>query len=159
MDHRRCVCVLRLTNTSTGRKETFQPTTPGFVRLYVCGPTVYDHTHIGHGRSYVVFDVLKRYLTVLGHHVCHVQNFTDIDERIVAKARAANEDPLALSSRYVLAYHADMDWLGVVRASFYPRTSEHIDDCIDLAQRIVEGNRGYATEGDVFLAHGATRGL
>ncbi len=151
--------MLRLTNTRTGRKETFHPAVPGLVRMYVCGPTVYDDCHIGHGRSFVVFDVLKRYLTLLGNHVCHVQNFTDIDERIADKARELGEDPFALSTRYITSYHTDMDWLGVVRASFYPRTSEHIDDCVELAQRLTTSGHSYAVDGDVFLARSATTGL
>src|SRR5207245_2858199 len=105
--------VLRLYNTRTQKKETFAPRVPGRVKMYVCGPTTYDYSHLGHARSYIDFDTARRYLEFLGYHVTYVVNFTDIEEVIIRRAKEAGKEPLAYAQYYIDSFLDDMRALNV----------------------------------------------
>src|SRR5438552_964368 len=123
--------LFQLHNTRTHRVEPFAPREPGVVRMYVCGPSVYDEAHLGHARSYVAYDAMKRALRELGgYRVRHVQNFTDVEESIAPRAKQHGMAPLEWASHLVARFLDDMDALHVARADHYPRVSEHIDDII-----------------------------
>ncbi|MFZ9886282.1 MAG: cysteine--tRNA ligase [Myxococcota bacterium] len=122
---------LRIYNTLTRLKEDFIPLETGHVGMYVCGVTVYDYCHIGHARCYVAFDVVRRWLQRT-YTVKYVQNFTDVDDKIIARAHETGEEPLALSARFADEFHHDMDDLGIMRADVEPRVSTSMDDIIDF---------------------------
>src|SRR5882762_4788279 len=124
--------MLRLYNTLTARLEPFQPVHPPEVRMYVCGITPYDVTHLGHARCYVVFDVIRRVLKAQGFNVRYVQNFTDVDDKIIARAAEKGVTPSELISAYIDDYYSKMDALGVQRADLYPKVTEHLPDIIEL---------------------------
>ncbi|MFV2041162.1 MAG: class I tRNA ligase family protein, partial [Candidatus Hydrothermarchaeales archaeon] len=115
--------VLKIYNTKARKKEVFTPVEEGKVGMYVCGVTPYDFSHIGHARSYVAFDMIRRVLEYLGYNVSFVQNFTDVDDKIIARAKELRDDPLELSKRFIEAYLQDMDALGVKRADSYSLVS------------------------------------
>jgi cysteinyl-tRNA synthetase len=133
---------LRLLNSMTKRLERFEPLNKSDVRIYSCGPTVQDHTHLGVCRRVVVADLLVRYLTYLGHPVRHVMNITDIDDKTIAKAQEEGVSLQELTDRYTGSFFEDLDQLGVRRAAAYPRASEHIEDMVEMTRKLVE--RGYA---------------
>ncbi|MGA2573429.1 MAG: cysteine--tRNA ligase [Candidatus Methanomethylicaceae archaeon] len=133
---------MQIYNTRTREKEELMTQTPNVVKAYVCGPTVYDYSHIGHARTYVNFDVLKRYLEATGYEVVHIQNFTDVEEKITDKAREEGVDPTALANKYIGEYFKDMDALNVKRATRYPRASEYIGRIIEITKSLVA--KGYA---------------
>ncbi len=139
-------------NTLSKKKELFQTIEPEKVLMYVCGPTVYDSCHIGHARSAVVFDVIFRYLKTQGYDVVYVRNFTDIDDKIIQRAAETGMDPEALADKYIHEFYRDMDALHVERASFEPRVTEHIDDVVQLVQKLIAKKVAYVVDGDVFFA-------
>ena len=139
-------------NTMNRRKELFEPLEPGKVSMYVCGVTVYDYSHVGHGRVYVAFDAAYRHLKQSGFDVTYVRNFTDVDDKIIQRANERGEEPQALSERYIEAFHEDMDALGVLRPEVEPRVSTHIQEIIDLTQRILDAGHGYEIDGDVYFS-------
>ncbi len=144
---------IQIFDTLAGRKRPFQPFEPGKVRFYCCGPTVYDHAHVGHARSYLVWDVVVRHLRARGFQVKYVRNFTDIDDKIIRRAAERGEDPTALAARFAAAYDEDMDALGNVRPDVAPKVSEHIPQIVSLIERLVERGFGYAPgNGDVYFA-------
>mgnify|MGYP005858514111 CR=1 FL=1 len=143
---------LRLYNTLTRKVEPFISVHGNKVYMYVCGPTVYDYCHIGHARSYLTFDVLKRYLQFLGYTVIHVQNFTDVDDRILQKASETGVEPQKVSEKYITAYFDDMDKLGIQRANIYTKVTEHIDEIIDAIAKLIEKNFAYESAGDVYFS-------
>ncbi len=143
---------IRIYNTLTRKKEPFEPAEPGKVRMYVCGPTVYDACHIGHARSIVVFDVIARYFRARGYEVTYVRNFTDIDDKIIRRAAESGTDPKALAERYIHEFYKDMDTLKVARATVEPRATEHIPQILQVIQRLVEKGVAYAVDGDVFFS-------
>ena len=121
------------------------------VKIYVCGPTVYDVPHIGHGRSYVFFDVVRRYLEFLGYQVTLVTNFTDTEESITKRAHELGKQPTALAEEMIRVFLKEMDQLGVKRANVYPRVTEHISDIIELTQQLVQMGYAYTVDGEVFF--------
>ena len=123
----------------------------GTVRIYLCGVTAYDDSHIGHARTVVVFDVLRRLLERSGRRVVLVQNFTDIDDKIVARAADEGADPAALAERYIASYHRDFDALGVARASAYPRATGHMRQITGLVSSLLEGGFAYESGGGVYF--------
>ncbi|MBN1389364.1 MAG: cysteine--tRNA ligase [Candidatus Thermoplasmatota archaeon] len=131
-------------NTETRSKQVFEPVEEGKVCMYVCGPTVYDDCHVGHARTYVAFDTIRRYLEYKGYGVTYIQNFTDVDDKIIARAVEKGVPPLVLSERYVQEYFDDMGRLNVRRASIHPKASETIPDMIIVIQGLIE--KGYAYE-------------
>ncbi len=139
-------------NTLTQQKELFQTIEPGKVRMYVCGPTVYDSCHIGHARSVVVFDVIQRYLKSQGYEVVYVRNFTDVDDKIIQRAAERGVKPKELAERFIEEFYRDMQALYVEPATFEPRVTEHIDDIVDIIEKLIAKGSAYAVEGDVFFA-------
>ena len=140
-------------NTMTRRKEELVPLTPGEIKMYVCGPTVYNFIHIGNARPLVVFDTLRRYLEYRGYKVTLVQNFTDVDDKLI---RRSNEEHCTLkdvAERFIGEYFTDADGLGVERSTMNPRATEHIGDIIALVQRLIDLGHAYPAEnGDVYFA-------
>lgn len=142
---------LQIYNTLSSKKEIFETAEPGHARIYVCGPTVYDFTHIGHARCYVVYDVLVRHLKQTGK-VTYVRNVTDIDDKIIKRARENGEDPVSLSDRFWRAYSADMEKLGNLTPDVEPKVSEHLDEIRTLIQRLVDKGHAYESDGDVYFS-------
>ncbi|XVF84371.1 hypothetical protein PTKIN_Ptkin17bG0031200 [Pterospermum kingtungense] len=142
---------LWLHNTMSKKKEVFKPKVEGKVGMYVCGVTAYDLSHIGHARVYVTFDVLYRYLKHLGYEVCYVRNFTDVDDKIIARANELGEDPISLSKRYCDEFNQDMVHLHCLPPSVEPRVSDHMPQIIDMIKQIVYNGYAYKVEGDVFF--------
>jgi cysteinyl-tRNA synthetase len=148
---------LRLYNTKSGDKEDFVPLEEGAVRIYVCGPTVYDDCHVGHARSYVAFDVLRRYLEHKGYDVTYVQNFTDVDDKIINRAREKRIPPLALSEHYIQEYYKDMDMLNIRRATIHPKASELVPDMVHFITDLVRKGNAYVVNGSVYFEVGTAR--
>ncbi|MEW6684126.1 MAG: cysteine--tRNA ligase [Nitrospirota bacterium] len=142
---------LRLYNTMTAAKELFRPRVPRHVGMYVCGVTVYDLCHIGHARSAIVFDVLRRYLESRGLIITYVRNFTDIDDKILHRAQRDGIGWREVAERYVAEYYRDMDALGVRRATVEPKATDHIADMLALITGLVEKDKAYVEGGDVFF--------
>src|SRR5947208_6818082 len=143
--------VLRLSNTRTRKKEPFAPLTPGHVKMYVCGPTTYDYSHLGHARSYIDFDTARRYLEFLGHRVTYVQNFTDIEEVIIRRAKEAGKAPLAYAQYYIDSFLEDMRALNVKPPDHMPKVSEHIPEITALIARLVDRGYAYPIDGEVYF--------
>ncbi|BBO67000.1 cysteine--tRNA ligase [Desulfosarcina alkanivorans] len=143
---------MRIYNTLTKTKETFEPMVPGQVKMYVCGPTVYDYCHVGHARSVVVFDVVVRYLRAMGYQVTYVRNFTDVDDKIINRAGEVGMDARRLAEKYIAEFYRDMDALNVIRADREPRVTEHIDDIIGIVKTLIDKKAAYTADGDVFYA-------
>lgn len=143
---------LRIYNTMSGEKIPFEPIEPGHVGMYVCGPTVYDYCHIGHGRSAVVFDVVVRFLRAVGYKVTYVRNFTDVDDKIINRANEIGTSSEDLARRFIDAFYRDMDALFVQRADIEPKVTEHIEDIIKLVNGLIEKNYAYEVDGDVYYS-------
>ena len=143
---------LRVYNTLTKQKEAFVPLEEGKVKMYVCGVTPYNHPHIGNARPFVTWDVIRRYLEQQGWEVMHVQNFTDVDDKII---RTANEEQVpwhAISELYIASYFEVMDKLNVRRAAIYPKVSTHMQEIIDMVAKLVKDGFAYVVDGDVYYA-------
>jgi len=144
---------VRLFDTLANDKVELVPVRPGKVGLYACGPTVYDHAHLGHARCYVVWDVVVRHLRARGLEVRYVRNFTDVDDKIIRRANERGEDPVALAARFADSFHEDMDALGCVRPDAEPRVSGHVPQIVALVERLVARGFAYAPgNGDVYFA-------
>jgi cysteinyl-tRNA synthetase len=143
---------LTVFNTLGNRKETLVPVSPGCVKIYACGVTVYDLCHIGHARANVTFDIIVRYLRHRGYQVTFVRNFTDIDDKIIQRAKREKTDYLTISNRYIEAFYEDFDKMGLVRPDVEPRATEHIPEIIDLVGRLIEAGKAYAVDGDVYYS-------
>ncbi len=141
---------LRVYNDMTRKKEEFVPLEPGKVKIYVCGVTPYNHPHIGNARPFVVWDVIRRFLEHEGYDVTHVQNFTDIDDKIIREANKEGVTWDTICNRYIKAYFEVMDKLHVKRAHIYPRVSEHIPDIIKTVEALIANGYGYVVDGDVY---------
>ena len=142
---------LEVYNTKTKKKEEFQPLEDRKVKMYVCGPTVYDVPHIGHGRSYVFFDVVRRYLEFSGYKVTLVTNFTDTEESITKRAHELGKEPIELANEMIKVFLKEMDLLGVKRADFYPRVTENITEIIKMGEELIEKGYAYVLNGEVFF--------
>jgi len=141
-------------NTLTRRKEPFEVLEAGQVRMYVCGPTVYDKAHVGHAMSSVVFDVIRRYLEYRGYQVSHVMNYTDVEDKIIQRASALGVEPMNLAERYILEYDQHLKDLNVLPATTYPRASQEIGTIIDMVNRLVASGHAYVADGDVYFRVG-----
>lgn len=138
---------IRLYNTLSRKKEELIPVTPGKVGLYACGATVYDHSHVGHARSSIVFDALYRYLTSSGLDVTYVRNFTDIDDKIINKANAEKRDWREIGETYTASFREDMSSLNILSPTHEPKATEHITDMLDLVQALVDKGFAYPVDG------------
>src|SRR5688572_19607620 len=125
-------------NSRTRTKEPFEPLTPGRVSMYVCGPTVYDHPHLGHARASVAFDIIRRTFEALGNRVTYVQNITDVDDKIIERAAEEGSSPWEVAERYTRSYEEHMRRIGVRPPSLSPKATGHITDMIELIQRLID---------------------
>jgi len=142
---------IRLYDTLSGELKALRAPGGAPIKLYQCGPTVYASPHIGHARPAVMYDTLVRYLKYRGYEVVHVLNFTDVDDKIIQRAQREGRAPLELAAAYAQEYLEIMDLLGVERADYYPRVSEHIEDIIRLVQGLIEKGYAYVAAGDVYF--------
>lgn len=142
---------LRVFNTLTGQKEKFRPLEDGRVRMYTCGPTTYNFIHLGNARPLVVFDTVRRYLEYLGYEVTYIQNFTDVDDKIIKRAQEEKISPLELAEKYIREYFTDADALNVRRATIHPRVSENMEDIINFVDGLVKKGYAYVVNGDVYF--------
>lgn len=143
---------MRIFNTLTRHKEEFIPVSDKTVNMYVCGPTVYDLFHIGNARTFIFFDTVRRYLEYRGYEVNYVQNFTDIDDKIINKCIAENETITHIGQRYINEYYIDADNLNIKRATVNPRATENIDEMIGLIIKLIDNNFAYVVEGEVYFS-------
>jgi cysteinyl-tRNA synthetase len=143
---------LRVYNTLTKEKEPFVPAEPGKVKIYVCGVTPYNHPHIGNARPFIIWDVIHRYLERQGYQVTHIQNFTDVDDKIIDAAAREKITWKDLADRYIHSYFTVMDSLNIRRVDLYPRVSEHMPDIISMVKTLVDKGHAYAIAGDVYFS-------
>ena len=143
---------IKVYNTLTKQKEEFVPIHPGKANIYVCGVTPYNHPHVGNARPFVTWDVIRRFLEHEGYDVTHVQNFTDVDDKIINTANKEGVQWYDICNRYIDSYFEVMDKLNVRRAHVYPRVSEHIDDIIKTVQCLIDNGYGYVVDDDVFYS-------
>jgi len=143
---------LKIYNTLTGRVEEFVPLQPPRVLIYTCGVTVYDDSHVGHGRSLIVFDTFRRFLEHLGYDVKFVRNFTDVDDKIINRAKEECTDFMTIANRYIASYYRDMEAIGVRPADVEPRVTEHMQEIIEVIQRLIDKGYAYESEGDVYFS-------
>ncbi len=142
---------MKIYNTMTREKENLKLLEPHKVKMYVCGPTTYNFIHLGNARPLVVFDTIRRYFLFRGYEVNYVQNFTDVDDKIINKAIAENDDPIKLASRYIEEFFIDADALGVLRADVHPRVSEHIPEIVEAVGSLIAKGYAYEVDGDVYF--------
>ncbi len=143
---------MRIYNTLTRKKEEFKPIEEGKARIYVCGPTVYNYFHIGNARPFVVFDTLRKYLEYRGYKVKFVQNFTDVDDKIINKAREEGVTAPEISEKYIAEYFKDAAALNVKKADVHPKVSEHIPEIIDFVSTLIDRGYAYEVNGDVYFS-------
>ncbi|MEN0647558.1 cysteine--tRNA ligase [Caldifermentibacillus hisashii] len=142
---------IRIYNTLTQKKEVFKPIEEGKVKMYVCGPTVYNYIHIGNARPAIVFDTVRRYLEFRGYEVKYVSNFTDVDDRIIKAANENNEDVFSLADRFIRAFFEDIAALGCLKAAHHPRVTENMDIIIHFIKGLIDKDFAYESDGDVYF--------
>ena len=144
---------LRIYNTLKGKKQEFVPVEQGKVKMYVCGPTVYDTSHIGHARSVVVFDIVYRWFKYLGYEVLYARNFTDVDDKIIKKSNDTGEECKVITEKYIKEFHNEMDSLNVLRPDIEPKATEHIEHIIKFIEKLIAKGKAYYIEGgDVYFS-------
>lgn len=141
---------IKIYNTATRKKETFVPIEEGKVKMYVCGPTVYNYIHIGNARPAIVFDTVRRYLDYRGYDVQFVSNFTDVDDKLIRAAKELGEDVPTISERFIKAYFEDVSALGCKKADAHPTVMENMDAIIEFISALIEKGFAYESEGDVY---------
>lgn len=142
---------MKIYNSLTRKKEEFIPIEPGKVRMYVCGPTVYNYFHIGNARPFTMFDTFRRYMEYRGFEVNYVQNFTDVDDKIIQKANEEGLDSYEVSEKYIVEYFKDADALGIQRATVHPKVTENIEEIVDFISVLIQKGYAYASHGDVYF--------
>ena len=142
---------MKLFNTMTRKKEEFVPLVPGEVSMYTCGPTVYNFFHIGNARPFIIFDALRRYLEYRGYKVTYVQNFTDVDDKIINRAKEENITEKEVADKYINEYFKDVEGLGVKKADVHPRVTEHMPEIIGIIKKLEENGLTYNVNGDVYF--------
>ena len=142
---------MKVYNTMTRKKEELKPMNKNRIKMFVCGPTVYDESHIGHGRTYIAFDVIARYLKYKGYSVFYLQNITDIDDKIIKRASEIGVEPLELAKKYESLYFKDMEKLGVTNVNFYARAMEHLPEIINQIQTLLDRGFAYETPTGVYF--------
>jgi cysteinyl-tRNA synthetase len=143
---------IRIYNTMSRTKEEFVPREPGKVAMYVCGPTVYNHIHVGNARTFLSFDVIRRYLAWRGYEVTFVQNITDVDDKIIKRAQEEGRSPAEIAETYTLAFRSAMDALGVLPPTRQPLATQTIPDMIAMVERLIERGHAYVVDGDVYFS-------
>ena len=141
---------MKLYNSLTRKKEEFIPIDEGKIRMYVCGPTVYNYFHIGNARPVLIFDTFRRYMEYRGYEVNYVQNFTDVDDKIIRRAQEEGMDSLEVSEKYIEEYFKDADALGIRRATHHPKVTDTIPDIIAYIEKLIEKGNAYVSDGDVY---------
>lgn len=141
---------MKIFNTMTRKKEEFIPQIEGEVRMYSCGPTVYNYFHIGNARPFIIFDALRRYLRYRGYKVTFVQNFTDVDDKIIKRAKDENVTEDVISERFIEEYFIDAKGLGIEKADYHPKVTEHIQEIIDIIKKLEQNGYTYTVNGDVY---------
>ena len=144
--------MIKVYNTLTKKKEEFKPLVAGKVKMYVCGPTVYNFFHIGNGRTFIVFDTIRRYFEYRGYEVEFVQNFTDIDDKMIKRANEENPTVKEVGDKYIKEYYEDADNLNIERATVNPRATEYITQIIDFVKGLVDKGFAYEVDGDVYFS-------
>ena len=144
--------MIKIYNTEKQQKETFQPLEDKKVKMYVCGPTTYNLIHLGNARPVVVFDTIRRYFEYAGYEVTYVQNFTDVDDKIINRAAEENMEPLALAEKYIGEYFKDTEKLNIKKATNHPKVSENIPEIIDFVQGLIDKGFAYEVDGDVYYS-------
>ena len=142
---------LKIYNTLTRKNEELVPVVPGKVNMYVCGPTVYDKAHVGHGMSALVFDIIRRYLEYRGYEVRHVMNYTDVDDKIIKRANEENRDPFELAEHYIQKFNEHLDALNILPATVNPRATQDMDQIISMIRGLVDKSYAYDSGGDVYF--------
>lgn len=142
---------MKIYNTITRQKETFKTIEENKVRMYVCGPTVYNYFHIGNARPFLIFDAFRNYLIYRGYEVTYVQNFTDVDDKIIKRANEENSDAMTVAMKYIEEYFKDADALGIKRADFHPKVSENIGGIIKIIKTLEKNGYAYNVDGDVYF--------
>jgi len=142
---------LKVYNTLTRKKDDFVTLEPGKVAMYVCGPTVYSKAHIGHAMSALVFDIIRRYLMYRGYDVRHVMNFTDVDDKIIARANQMNMDPFALGEMYIHEFEQHLKDFNILPATVNPRATREMDQIIKMIQGLIDKGFAYPMDGDVYF--------
>ena len=142
---------LRLHDTRRREKVDFKTQSPGKVGMYVCGVTVYDLCHLGHARCYIAFDLIHRWLEASGYDVDYVQNFTDIDDKIIKRSIESGEDWKVLVEKNIETYYEDMDSLNILRADHYPRCTEYVDSMIHIIEDLIQKDHAYAAKDGVYF--------
>ena len=143
---------MKLYNTLTRKKEEFVPITPGEVKMYVCGPTVYNFFHIGNGRTFIVFDTIRRYFEYRGYKVKFVQNFTDIDDKMINRANEEGTSVKKVGDKYISEYYTDADALNIERATVNPRATEYMNEIIKFVKELIDKGYAYEVDGDVYFS-------
>ena len=141
---------MKLFNTMTRKKEDFIPLSPGEVKMYSCGPTVYNYFHIGNARPFIIFDILRRYFEYRGNKVTFVQNFTDVDDKIIKRAKDENVSEKEIADKFINEYFKDAEALSIRKATYHPRVTEHIPEIIDIIKRLEANGLIYMLDGDVY---------
>ncbi|MEC1773799.1 cysteine--tRNA ligase [Schinkia azotoformans] len=142
---------IKFYNTLTRSKEEFKPIKDGKVKMYVCGPTVYNYIHIGNARPAIVFDTVRRYLQYRGYEVKYVSNFTDVDDKLIKAAKELGEDVPTIADRFIQAFYEDVTALGVKKADVHPRVMENMDIIIEFIETLIQKGYAYESEGDVYF--------
>jgi cysteinyl-tRNA synthetase len=143
---------MKIYNTVTRKKEEFIPIDENEIKIYVCGPTVYNYFHIGNARPFVVFDTLRKYLEYRGKNVKFIQNFTDVDDKIINKAKEEKVSAKEISEKYIEEYFKDANELNVAKATVHPKVTENIDEIIDFISRLIDKGYAYEVNGDVYFS-------
>ena len=142
---------MKIFNTMTRQKEEFKPLEEGKVKMYVCGPTVYNYIHVGNARPFIIFDTLRRYLEYRGYEVNYVQNFTDVDDKIIKRGHEENIAPEEVAKKYIEEYFVDADGLGIKRATVHPQVTNNIEEIIEFVKELEDKGYAYAVNGDVYF--------
>tara|TARA_B100001121_G_scaffold80101_1_gene71037 strand:+ start:581 stop:1951 length:1371 start_codon:yes stop_codon:yes gene_type:complete len=143
---------LRIFNTLSGKKEAFKPIDENSVRMYICGMTVYDDTHMGHARTFLSFDLIVRYLRNIGFKVTYVRNITDVDDKIISRAKELNLDPTDLVQKYINSMQEDFESLGMINPDLEPRATENINSIISLIETLIDKGHAYEGDSDVYFS-------
>ena len=143
---------MKIFNTLSGQKEEFRPIETNTVRMYICGMTVYDDTHIGHARTFLSFDLIVRYLRSIDYEVSYVRNITDVDDKIISRAKQLNLSPSELTQKYIDSMHEDFESLGMIKPDLEPRATDNISSIISLIETLIKKGHAYESESDVYFS-------